>query len=441
MNLKDKVIFVLSNPIFYFTLAALYTFFLIINHGPDTTTVIFSLSSFLLILHILYGGYFLFRNGKVLDPVIATSSIAVLISMFYLTSSIQRPYFWFISLTTLFMFAIIYHQRTRFLSDVEYIKEFCNYKTYIEIQGIIGSLIGATLLIAFPNSAFLISIFNILGILKLNHTILFKKNLYRIKYSNPSKLNNPLVSMIIITYNEEKNIGKLLDSIRSQSYKRLEVIIVDDHSSDRTCEIAKRFSRSLKLKVVKKDIRGQSRSRNFGAKFARGKVLLFLDGDVSLPKDFLKSNLEEFLDKKLSIAFSDYKGGDKDMFEKILNSFYRVWLKTVQYYNPRAIGFSIWARKAIHDRTLFDPSIIMSEDFDYINRASKKGKFRILSSCPIDSDSISRRFDRENKVKLILKYLYFETYRNFIGEIRRPLAQYNYDRGDGKVLSIDNQRL
>ncbi len=89
-----------------------------------------------------------------------------------------------------------------------------------------------------------------------------------------------LVSIIITTKNEQKNIGRLLDSINAQSYKNIETILVDNNSSDQTKDVAKK----LGAKVYNF---GPERSaqRNFGAKVARGKYLLFVDADMELSKD------------------------------------------------------------------------------------------------------------------------------------------------------------
>jgi len=84
------------------------------------------------------------------------------------------------------------------------------------------------------------------------------------------------VSIIIPTYNEEKNLENTLKAIKNQNYKNYEIIVSDSKSKDATRKIAKKHG----AKVVIDEKRGMGAGRNFGAKFACGNILLFIDGDT-----------------------------------------------------------------------------------------------------------------------------------------------------------------
>lgn len=101
-------------------------------------------------------------------------------------------------------------------------------------------------------------------------------------------MKNPLVSVIITTLNSGKTIGKLLTSIKEQSYFQTEIIVVDNHSTDNTFKIAKNFTGKIYTKGPER-----SAQRNFGAKKAAGKYLLFLDSDMVLTKDVVKECVEK----------------------------------------------------------------------------------------------------------------------------------------------------
>lgn len=97
-----------------------------------------------------------------------------------------------------------------------------------------------------------------------------------------------LISIIIPTFNEERNIGRLLVSIKKQTHKGIETIIVDDGSQDSTVKIARKYSKN----VYSRQHAERSIQRNFGAKKAKGDFLLFLDADMELTPEVIKSCLE-----------------------------------------------------------------------------------------------------------------------------------------------------
>lgn len=98
----------------------------------------------------------------------------------------------------------------------------------------------------------------------------------------------PEVSIIIPTYNSEKYIAQALESVFNQSYRNLEVILIDDASQDSTVKIASRFD-DRRLKIFEnKQNRGVSYGRNFGIKQAQGKWIALLDSDDWYASDRLE---------------------------------------------------------------------------------------------------------------------------------------------------------
>jgi glycosyltransferase involved in cell wall biosynthesis len=85
------------------------------------------------------------------------------------------------------------------------------------------------------------------------------------------------ISVIITTKNEAGHIVACLESIKAQTYKNIEIIVVDNHSSDKTKEIARRFTSNVFNGGPER-----SAQRNIGAKKAKGEFVLFLDADMIL---------------------------------------------------------------------------------------------------------------------------------------------------------------
>ena len=104
---------------------------------------------------------------------------------------------------------------------------------------------------------------------------------------------NSLVSVIIPTYNEEKDIGGCLDSLKKQSYSNIEIIIVDDGSVDKTREIVNMFSeKNKKIILINGEHRGPGFSRNLGVKNSHGEILVFVDADMVLFEDYVEKLIE-----------------------------------------------------------------------------------------------------------------------------------------------------
>ena len=234
-----------------------------------------------------------------------------------------------------------------------------------------------------------------------------------------------MISIIIITKNEEKMLPRLLVSIKNQDYKDYEIIVSDAFSTDKTREIAKKF----KSKIVDGGL--PSAGRNNGAKIASGDVLLFLDADVILPKGFLKKNINEFYRKKLVAATAVYIPISKRFTDKLLHHIFNMFSRTVQYFTPHAAGFCIFCRKNIFLKVGgFDERIRFAEDHALVSKCKKYGRFRVLKSVPILVDV--RRMEKEGRTRTAIKYLIADLHRFTKGEIYNPPFSYDMQGVDMK---------
>lgn len=108
-------------------------------------------------------------------------------------------------------------------------------------------------------------------------------------------MENIKISVIIPVYNVEKYIGQCLDSIVNQTYKNLEIIIVNDGSNDNSLEIINRYSQNdRRIKIINLENKGVSFARNIGIKNSEGNYISFVDSD-----DYLNLNTYEKLVKNL----------------------------------------------------------------------------------------------------------------------------------------------
>lgn len=97
-----------------------------------------------------------------------------------------------------------------------------------------------------------------------------------------------LVSVIVPAYNVEKYIEKCIRSISEQTYKEIEIIVVNDGSSDGTCGILHSLQKEdCRIQIIDKDNEGVSAARNDGIKHSSGEFIIFVDGDDYLSNDYV----------------------------------------------------------------------------------------------------------------------------------------------------------
>ncbi len=113
---------------------------------------------------------------------------------------------------------------------------------------------------------------------------------------------SPKISIVIPSYNEEKNISRCLDSVLNQTFTDFEVLCVDDGSSDETFDIIKEYSKKdSRIIPLKNPEKGVSSARNFGIENSNGDYIGFVDSD-----DFIQPQMYEFLYKAVTENNCDF---------------------------------------------------------------------------------------------------------------------------------------
>ncbi len=204
-----------------------------------------------------------------------------------------------------------------------------------------------------------------------------------------------MVSIIIPAYNEEQFISHLLETIKQQTYKDIEIIVADNHSHDKTRAIAGRYG----ARIVDGGI--PSVARNRGAGVARGRYFLFVDADQELPPSFVSRMVAKVVKKNLDICVPRLKPlHEKSPVYVLLFKLHAIYLKLMQHVKPQGSGACIFATRTLHNSIGgFDESRRLSEDHDYIFRAARVGKFSVLRDMHINF-SVRRIHDEGLPVSL-----------------------------------------
>lgn len=113
---------------------------------------------------------------------------------------------------------------------------------------------------------------------------------------------NSLVSVIVPVYNVQKYIGKCITSIQDQTYKNIEIIIINDGSLDNSVEIINECAANdNRIKIIHIDNNGVSNARNIGINTAVGEYVTFIDAD-----DFIDSNFIEYMLSIVRVSKADF---------------------------------------------------------------------------------------------------------------------------------------
>lgn len=177
-------------------------------------------------------------------------------------------------------------------------------------------------------------------------------------------------SIITVCYNSEKTIRETIDSVNNQSYKDLEHIFIDGHSSDSTLEIIKEFSRRPSIVVSEKD-NGIYDAMNKGIKLSTGEIIFILNSDdIFYDNQVIEKIIKEFnLNPKIDILY----GGILFSEENNIRKYIRYWMPTeyTKYsfckgWHPPHPGFVV--RKSVYRTEQFNTSFKIAADFELMYR-------------------------------------------------------------------------
>ena len=176
-----------------------------------------------------------------------------------------------------------------------------------------------------------------------------------------------LVSVIIAAYNEEANIARLLNSVTGQNYQDIEILVIDDSSTDRTAEIAKKYTSHVFIRPHAE----RSAQRNFGASQAKGEYLFFLDADMKLTPQVISSCIDLARSYKFDALIIPEKSFGENYWARCKALERNCYIGDPQIEAPRFIR-----SRAFTQIKGYDFEMISGEDWDLHRRLLAK-KFRI----------------------------------------------------------------
>lgn len=237
------------------------------------------------------------------------------------------------------------------------------------------------------------------------------------------------VSIIVPVYNRAAYIRRCIDSISNQTYRNLEIIIVDDGSTDETPNICRTLSEAdSRIKYIRKKNEGSGYARNDGINAAQGEFLFFVDSD-----DFIRNDTIEILVK---IAYENQADIVKCGYDRGVNTDFKVKIKNrriviknnVDVFRSREINIAVWGklyRREVLDGIRYPQETLYDDEFFTYRCIYNADKIVIVNDILyynyISSISIMRQ-DRKQMPVAVIRRAYKERVTYFTGLGEKELA-------------------
>lgn len=186
-----------------------------------------------------------------------------------------------------------------------------------------------------------------------------------------SQNSHPLVTVVVTTKNSEQFLAECLGSVKKQTYPNLELVVVDNASTDQTFDLAKEYTD----KVAQKGPERSTQRNHGGLTIGKGKFLLFLDSDNEIEPELVREGVDRFLtEPDLTALYVPLRKLDYNWISQA-KGFEREFLDGTCIDAVRFIR-----REAFQEVGGYDETICGCEDWDLSQRLKAKGKFSSIRS-------------------------------------------------------------
>ncbi len=190
----------------------------------------------------------------------------------------------------------------------------------------------------------------------------------------------PLVSVVIATYNMGQYLPQAVDSILQQTWKKLEIIVVDDGSTDNTPEVMLNYSTDSRVNYIRNENQGQPKAKNCGIKNTKGDFIAFCDADDFWEANKLEIQMPLFSNPKVGVVYSEVSFIDEHNRRytkedhEVRHSGTITNQMLIENFVP--FGTSIIRRSCIDQNGVFDEEFRMGIDWDLWLRYSLDWEFK-----------------------------------------------------------------
>lgn len=249
---------------------------------------------------------------------------------------------------------------------------------------------------------------------------------------------DPLVSVIIPVYNVEPYLRECLESVFKQTYRHIEIIAVNDGSTDNSLEILKKFAQQHdNMKIIDQKNQGNSVARNNGLEIARGKYIYFLDADDYILPETIGNLVSQMEKHQLDlIRFAAKPFSDDENFQDFDRNLYdyskfflegKVYQKkdflqaNIRGFSPSPCLYTVKRDLLIKNNIWFKPNLLHEDELFSLevylntNRAMYDANFYYM-----------RRYRSGSIMTTQTEKKAFDAYYNVLGEISKLFKKYNH---------------
>lgn len=240
-------------------------------------------------------------------------------------------------------------------------------------------------------------------------------------------MDNGLVSIIVPVYNAEKYLKDCLNSIIAQSYTNLDIILVDDGSTDQSGAICDAYTeKDTRIRVFHNQNHGVSYSRNCGIKFSKGEFLLFIDSDDIINSIYVEDLMKYSRECDLVIAqISDAYEKNHKIIDRVLPKTTQMRLFAQDYWKLTSCTWGPWGR-LYQKEIIKQAKIFFAEDIQWgEDRLFNFAYYKYVKTYIVaqearyiyhhrDSMSLSKQFQYRDDLNIMNQIL--KQYKEFLWE-------------------------
>ncbi|MDC7288807.1 glycosyltransferase [Blautia schinkii] len=222
-----------------------------------------------------------------------------------------------------------------------------------------------------------------------------------------------MVSVIVPVYNAANVISRCVDSIINQTYKDIEVILVNDGSTDKTYQILEKYRyRDSRVCLVSQRNKGVAAARNTGLEYCKGEYFLFVDADDWIEKDMIQKMIS-LVDEDTDIVFcnSDHAESPDEVIKRICSK-NEVWdrkQQQLEFMKHQRMTGMLWnklIRRDLSERIFFNEKTGYGEDAEFLWKILQKSKKMIVTDevlyhHVLNANSISHQTFNDKKYSAI----------------------------------------